>query len=322
VPLLKSSLPAAATPLELTDTTNGEAVRIDKAQLGEVIVNLCANANDALAGRGGRISLSVGVADLDGLVFRLLHAGSQTSSQRYSIMRRLQDADRILIGHVDPAAPYVHLSVKDNGCGIDSSVLSRIFDPYFTTKALGKGSGLGLSVVHGVVLGARGALALGTRPGEGTTVDVFLPVVEPVEADEAARFPAPRDIAGAVLVVDDEEEVRDMMSLVLERRGMSVLSCSDGAEALAAFEADPTLWDVVVTDYYMPELRGDELIRRVKALAPDVPCVLCTGFGEVVTDKDVREGSVDAFLLKPMEPALLQKTVAQLVSIRRANTGA
>lgn len=315
-PLIRSSLPAS-TRLDVSDRTSGEIVSIDRTQLGQLVVNLCTNANDALEGRDGVISLAIGPSDEDHPSFQLLLASKVTSSERYTVMRNFEQGGRILIGHVEPGARYIRLSMQDTGGGIEPKELGRIFEPYFTTRPNRKGGGLGLSVVHGVMLAAKGALAVTTRHGEGTTVDLFLPVAR-LPAGDAVAVGDADEAVGTVLVVDDESEVREMVALALERSGMTVLQCVDGAEALTTFEADPSLWDVVVTDHGMPNMRGDELIRRIKAIAPEVPCVLCTGFSETMTEEYAHKAGADAFLLKPMTPDLLQRTVAQLISIRRA----
>jgi PAS domain S-box-containing protein len=319
-PLLRASLPSS-TRIEIVKDVAGETLRIDPAQLENLLVNLCANANDALKGNDGTVTVSVARADAKDTAFQLLRASDVTSPDRYSVLRRFNDADRILIGHVEPARAYVQLSVADNGIGIDPKILSRIFDPYFTTKAagmlVGKG-GLGLSVVHGVVLGAGGALAVSTHQDRGTTIDMFLPLSDDRGIGLLVAAVGTGAFSGRVLVVDDEPDVRELATIALSRRGLTVISADNGAEALTMFEADPSSWDAVVTDHGMPGMRGEELVRRIKEISPETPCLLCTGFSDTVTEDSARRSGADAFLPKPATPDVLQSTVVHLIAIRRA----
>jgi PAS domain S-box-containing protein len=322
-PLLRASLPSS-TRIEIVKDVAGETLRIDPAQLENLLVNLCANANDALRGNDGTVTVSVARADPKSSVFQLLRASDVTSPDRYSVLRRFNDADRILVGHVEPARPYLQLSVADNGIGIEPKNLSRVFDPYFTTKAagmlVGKG-GLGLSVVHGVVLGARGALAVSTHQDHGTTIDIFLPLLDDGDAEPLVATLGKGALSGRVLVVDDEPDVRELATIALSRRGLTVISTDNGAEALTMFEADPSSWDAVVTDHGMPGMRGDDLVRRIKEISPETPCLLCTGFSDADTEDSARRSGADAFLPKPTRPDVLQGTVVQLITIRRAERG-
>ncbi len=317
LPLLRSSLPAS-TRIEFGSTVLGDVVHIGRARLTQVMVNLCTNANDALEDRDGVIRIGLARAEMEDPAFRLLSAPKTRSSDRLAVMLDHDGASRALVGYVDAAAPYVRLSVADGGSGISGDDLTRIFEPYFTTKPVSKGGGFGLPVVHGIVLAAGGAISVMTCLGKGTVVDIFLPIVPVRAAKRKAETSADRPIVGGtVMVVDDQQEVREMIAMSLERRGMTVLECADGNEALESFSIDPGSWDAVVTDHGMPGMRGLELIRRIKSLRPDVPAILCSGYSESTTEESALAAGADAVLRKPMTPEVLQDTVSRVIAARR-----
>lgn len=313
LPLLRSSLPSS-TRIDFENSVAGDLVHIDRARLAQVMVNLCTNANDALGERDGAIRIRLAPADTFDLVYQLLATSKTKTPDRFAVMLNHEGADRALVGQIDTSMSYVLLSVSDNGVGIDRGDLARMFEPYFTTKPVSKGGGLGLSVVHGIVLAANGAIAVTTSRGKGTVVDVFLPVAVrgPAIEDEAAD--ARSRSTFTVMVVDDQREVREMIAMSLERRGMAVLECADGIKALQAFKADPTAWDAIVTDQSMPGLRGLDLIRELKTLRPDVPCILCSGLGDATCEKSAMAAGADVVMQKPVMPDTLQETVSRLIS--------
>ena len=316
LPLLRSSFPAS-TRSETRNDAAGQLVRIDRTKLTQVMVNLCTNANDALEGRDGAIRIALAPASAADRAYRSLTASSTTAPDRFAVQPGKGDLDRILVGQIDPSISYLHLSVADDGAGIGRDHLKRIFEPYFTTKAASKSGGLGLSVVHGIVLAAEGAMSVTTAPDKGTTVDVFLPIAAGVSPTHVETDSAESEATGTVMVVDDEREVREMIAMSLERRGMTVLEYSNGAEALEAFKTVPLSWDAVLTDHGMPGMRGLDLIREIKILRPDLPCVLCTGYSETVTVESALASGADAVLHKPMTLDVLQATVSKLIAASR-----
>ena len=316
VPLLRSSLPAS-THIEFANMVKGDLVHIDHARLTQVMVNLCTNANDALMDKDGIVRVSLSRMDHLDPAHRLLTTSRTTSPDRFSVMLDHDGAHYALVGRIDMSVPYAHLSVADSGIGIVRDNLARIFEPYFTTKPINKGSGLGLSVVHGIVLAAGGAISVTTRPGRGTVVSVFLPIVAGSATEMVESSDASPSTVGTVMVVDDQREVREMITMSLERCGMTVLECADGNEALATFAIDPSSWDAVVTDHGMPGMRGLDLIRRIKALRPDVPGILCSGYSEATTAESALAAGVDAVLQKPMRPEVIQQTVSRLIAAQR-----
>jgi PAS domain S-box-containing protein len=225
---------------------------IDKSELETAIINLATNARDAMPD-GGIITMS-----------------SQVDVAPPGL----------------PAGRYLRFSVRDDGVGMDAATIRRAVEPFFTTKAVGQGTGLGLSMVKGFAEQSGGALAIESAPGAGTTVTFWLPLAEPVELPALPRG-LPRtavteDKAGArVLLVDDEAMVRDVLMIGLEDAGFVVLTAASGAEAIARLETDEPL-DVLVTDYAMPGMDGIALIRQARTRRPDLPCMILTGYVESV----------------------------------------
>jgi CheY-like chemotaxis protein len=207
------------------------------------------------------------------------------------------------------AGPYLRLTVSDTGHGMDAAVLDRIFDPYFTTKAPGEGTGLGLAVVQGIVKAHEGAITVHSEPGRGTTFHVFLPraeAVAPVKAEPLDSLPTGSE---RILLLDDEPGLADSGKTLLESLGYRVTTKTGSPEALAAFRADPDAFDLVITDMTMPGLTGLELARELLAIRPGVPIILCTGFSELVNEKMAREAGIRAFVMKPIGIATLARTV-------------
>jgi CheY-like chemotaxis protein len=192
---------------------------------------------------------------------------------------------------------------------MDEATRARAFEPYFTTKPVGGGSGLGLAVVHGIASALGGAVALESAPGRGTTVEVWLPRVG--DATAAATPPAaPRARgSGRILLVDDDPPVARALGRILERLGYEVTACGDGAEALARFRAEPTRFDAVLTDETLPGMRGHQLTRELLALRPDLPVLICTGYSEHLDEERAREIGARGLFMKPFDVAQLAEAL-------------
>ena len=280
VSLLGSSLPAT---VELaTDLQSGlPPVRIDPVQVEQVLLNLCINARDAMKGAG---SLRVGV-----------HSTSVSGGVCASCQKKF-------------GGSFVELSVQDSGAGIAPEVMERMFEPFFTTKDAGRGSGMGLSMVHGIVHEHGGHIAVESS-ASGTTFAVYLPpLVDGAAGREAAphagersRAPRPR-LSGHVLVVDDEQVVGNFMAELLQGWGLEVTVQRSAPEAAAWLERRGAGVDVVVTDQTMPRMTGLELARRVTSQHPRIPVLLYTGYAENLDDRLLAGAGVRALLRKPVEP--------------------
>lgn len=270
--LMRTSLPAAVEVREKLSTAG--TILGDPSEVQQLILNLFANAGQAMKGRAG--FLEVGLQDV---------AVDTPLALDY--------------GDLSPGR-YVKFSVKDTGLGIDPAIRDRIFDPYFTTKPAGDGSGLGLSIVHGTVMNYGGALRIVSAAEQGTTFEVYLPGVEPVleerEREEVGVVPRGE---GTILLVDDEAALLDVGKQMLARLGYQVFAVSDPREALMAFVERPGQFDVVITDMTMPQMTGVELARRVMEVRPDIPVILCTGYSEQVDKRKAKELGIRGFMMKP-----------------------
>jgi CheY-like chemotaxis protein len=204
---------------------------------------------------------------------------------------------------------YACLTVTDTGTGMNKAVTDKIFDPFFTTKKNGKGTGMGLSVVHGIVKHINGAIQVYSEPGKGTEFKVYLPVVKTrsVKKDSCEKKPIPGGTE-SVLLVDDENSIISMEKQALERLGYQVTSCTNSVEALEAFRTSPDKFDLVITDKAMPKMSGDKLAAELIKIRHDIPILLCTGFSESMSEERLKSLGIKGFLLKPIIiQALAQK---------------
>ncbi len=314
VSLLTGSLPVT-TRVVFHPSDERVAAMTNAGQMSQVLMNLGVNANDALHGVDGVINISVSRVPAGSDVLQASGSVIQTAPGDFLDIRQTGPQEWMLTaGAVEPSLDHVLVSVEDTGPGIPEPVLRRIFDPFFTTKEAGKGTGLGLAVVHGIVTAHHGAVHVRSRIGEGARFEIYLPCVDP-EAERDTTDEVTEKIfgRGMVLVVDDERDVADMVSIGLERLGFEVGVCSGGEEALEVFRETPDLWRAVISDQIMPDMRGMELIKELKAIRSDIPCVLCTGYSETLTEETARANGADAFLQKPVGSSRLGRVLAELL---------
>lgn len=204
---------------------------------------------------------------------------------------------------------YVTLAVRDTGVGIPPDIVDRIFDPFFTTKKVGEGTGLGLSVVHGIVQQHEGYIFIESEAGSGSTFTVYLPKVEAKLSGEDFVEQSVPSGTERVLFVDDEELLAEMGRDMLEDLGYQVTVTTSSAEALALFMADPGRFDLVITDVTMPEITGVELAREMLAARADIPIIMCTGFSHLVDANAAKASGVRAFTMKPLTKREIAKTI-------------
>ena len=214
-----------------------------------------------------------------------------------------------------PPGDYIRLMVKDTGTGMSPEVMKRIFEPFYTTREVGKGSGMGLAVVYGIVKDLKGTITVESEEGKGSTFEVILPKL-PTDAKTDSTKPA--RIAGGterVLFVDDEEMLTEWGEATLTRLGYRVTALTDSAEALKAFSSDPALFDLVITDQAMPHMAGAQLVSEILKLRSDIPVILCTGHSETVSPETAKGLGIREFLMKP----LVRQELAE--AVRRALDG-
>jgi len=199
------------------------------------------------------------------------------------------------------AGAYAKLTVQDTGHGIDPAIMDRIFEPFFTTKQTGEGTGLGMSVVYGIVKSYGGAIDVASEPGQGTTINVYLPMVESLKTESDKSTVA--EIHGRhehVLFVDDEAMLVDLGERMLRHLGYQVTTRTSSIEALELFRARHGDFDLVITDMTMPNMTGAELAKRMLAIRPAMPIILCTGYSEIMTEENAREFGIRGNIMKPL----------------------
>jgi CheY-like chemotaxis protein len=252
------------------------AVLADATQMAQVILNLCTNAFQAIGEAPGSIELRLEGVTLD--------------ASPVEALRELAPGR------------YARISVADSGHGMDDETLRRIYEPFFTTKPVGEGTGLGLSVVHGIVRAHGGAVCARSEPGRGATFEIYLPAVEGAADGHPGAAPAPQAAGGSgqhILYLDDDEAQVFLAKRLLERRGYRVSAFQRQDEALAALRADPASFDLLVTDYNMPGLSGLDVAREAKAIRPDLPVAVASGYISDDLAANAAGAGVSELIFKP-----------------------
>ena len=286
--LLRSSIPATVE-INFRIDTYEDVVLADSTQIHQIIMNLCTNAAHALPDSNGNIQIHL--TD---------HAGS---AQGWSHDRLCDDKK------------YVCIIVKDNGSGISPDRLEKIFDPFYTTKEKGKGTGMGLAVVQGIVNSYHGTIAVESEPDEGSTFYVYLPKSDEAEEDAVVQN-KPMDYSGRsenILLVDDEKMVADMFEHSLTNIGYSVTKMTNSQEALSLFESAPDDYDIILTDQTMPGLTGAELAKKSLEIRPNIPVILLTGYSETFSSHDAHSIGIKEYLMKPIVPGNLARAVRRIL---------
>ena len=270
--LLRASIPSTVS-IKINVKSESSLIMADPVQMQQILMNLCVNASHAMMERGG--VLGVELSD-------------------YSLSAGNEKGDGIKPGL------YMKLTVSDTGVGIPTEIIDKIFDPFFTTKKLGEGTGLGLSVVHGIVSQHNGYITVESEPGKGATFTVYLPKFhEAYFEDKAADDTVPSGHE-RVLFVDDEEPLAEMGEDILSDLGYNVTVKTSSKEALALLKADPSRFDLVITDQTMPDVTGIELAREILALRPGLPIIMATGFSHIVDADKAKAAGIRAFVMKPL----------------------
>jgi len=248
-------------------------VMTDPTQMHQVLMNLATNAYHAMGDSG---VLEIGLRQVE-------VSGGKVNGDIVTL----------------PDGGYVVLEVTDNGAGMDALTLKRIFEPYFTTKDMEKGAGLGLSMVHGIVGAHHGEIKVSSEPGRGTRFRIYLPAIDEKKEEGKEKNPVASGGGERIMLVDDEEDNLRLATRILEGLGYRVDPYADSGEALRAFEKAPEEYDLVITDMSMPGMNGEELSMRILEARPEAVIVLCTGFSDVLTEGRAREIGIREYLMKP-----------------------
>lgn len=279
--LIRSSIPATIDIMQ--NIIDCELVMADYTQIHQVAMNLLTNAYHAMEKKGGKLKVTLKEVDL-----------------------RADDLKGM------PPGTYVRLTISDTGIGMDQSTIDRIFDPYFTTKKEGKGTGLGLAVVHGIIKSHGGHISVYSEPGKGSEFHVYLPVIKAQQETKQIEIQPIKKSNERILVVDDEKMVVEIQQKMLKRLGYDVTSCTSSVEALKAFQANPDNFDLIITDMTMPNMTGDQLAQKIMEIRTDIPIILCSGFSEKMSNEKAKSLGIKKFLMKPV----LIKDLS--ITIRRA----
>ena len=273
IKLLRSTLP---TTIEISQQIvhDLDHVIADPTQIHQIVMNLCTNAAHAMETNGGQLKIELSQVRLSDEDIRL-HPG-------------LQPGD------------FLKLSVQDNGCGIPQENLEKIFDPYFTTKEKGKGTGLGLAVVHGIVKKYGGAIYALSELQIGTTFNVYIPTIKIQAAAIAKVTPELPGGNEHILLVDDETLILDVERMLLEDLGYKISTASGSKSALKQFRLTPHVFDLVLTDMTMPKMTGEKLAVELLKIRPDLPIILCTGYSSQISKEAALRMGIRAFVSKPI----------------------
>ncbi len=279
--LLRASLPST---IQIQHRIQSNlAVFSDPTNVHQVLMNLCTNASFAMRENGGILGVTLTDADLDAQ-FAKHHPG------------------------ITPGK-FVKLTVSDTGYGMSPAIIERIFDPFFTTKSKGEGTGMGLSVAHGIVKGQGGAITVESTPGQGSVFDVYLPAIETEVLSSKDSEEMMVTGTEKILFVDDEDFQADIGQKMLTRLGYRVTARTSSAEALEVFRQNPDEFDLVITDMTMPTMTGDVLARKLLAVRPDIPIIACTGYSEKISPEIIQEIGIKELAMKPV----VMTDIAQMI---------
>jgi len=285
--MLRSSIPRSID-FQVNIPDDLPLIKADPTQMHQVMLNLCSNAADAMVEDGGILKVELETVTLSRLETTI-------------------DANLT-------AGEYLKLSVSDTGTGISEENLERIFDPYFTTKTVDKGTGMGLAVVHGIVKSNQGGIRVSSRVGAGTSFEVFLPVTRERPGALQAETNGPL-LSGSerVLLVDDEELIVQINRARLEDLGYQVTSTTDPLQALHFVQSDQEGFDLIITDMTMPAMTGDKLAEEILRRNPNLPIILCTGYNERISEESAKELGIAEYVEKPIDMHDLAVTVRQVL---------
>ncbi len=289
--MLRAMLPATIV-MQQDIAEDVSVILADSTQIQQLVINLCNNAAHAMIEEGGKLKVKVEDVYLD---------------------EPLAQAD------MRPGR-YVRLSVSDMGCGMRPEIKDRIFDPFFTTKRPGEGTGLGLSVVHGVVIHHDGFITVESEEGKGSIFEIYLPIIDDgtisaLKPSISVQTPTGNE---NILFVDDEEVVVDANRRILQRLGYNVTVSTDSKKALTVFRKKPEKFDLVITDMTMPSMTGAELARELIKIRPDIPIILCTGYSQLITPEKSNAIGIQEFVMKPFSRSEIAEAIRKVLDKHRS----
>jgi PAS domain S-box-containing protein len=287
--LLRSTTPATVS-ININISSECPTILADPTQFHQLLMNLFANAVQAMEEKG-EITVVLQEVKLDGEALRNVAAKGP--------------------------GQYVRLAVADTGAGMDKKTMERAFDPFYTTKGVGKGTGMGLAVVHGIVKSHGAAITVDSEPGKGTTFAVYFPVIMETEVRKIKRSETLPRGTERILFIDDEEMIASLARRQLEAQGYQVTTATDPTAALAMFRTAPEKFDLIITDQSMPVMSGVELVAEFLKVRPDIPIILCTGYSTKISAETAPQLGVKAFCQKPCDRKLLIETVRRVLDAQK-----
>jgi PAS domain S-box-containing protein len=291
IKLLRPVLPSTIAIRQRIET-NLTPILADPTQVHQILMNLCTNAFHAMEQTGGTLEITLKDCELTA--------------------EELRQQPNVAPGR------FAVLSIGDTGQGIAPEIRDKIFDPYFTTKEVGKGTGMGLAIIHGIITSYGGFVTCASEPGKGTVFRVFFPAlaeeIVPADTHLAAELPGTERI----LLVDDEELLAGLGKTMLERLGYAVTVRTGSQEALRTFADQPDRFDAVITDQTMPNMTGVELARRMLHIRPDLPIILCTGYSTLINEAQIKAEGISGFAMKPLTKKELSTLLRQVLDGRKS----
>ncbi len=283
---LRSTIPTTIDIVQEICVTD-ETILADPTQINQIMMNLCINASHAMEQTGGKLTITVENVLLD-----------DSSAKDYTDLKN---------------GKYVKLMVSDTGPGIDSKIIDRIFDPYFTTKGVGKGSGMGLAVVHGIVKSHSGSIKVDSTLGKGTKFSILFPLTQGKTAVEKETIQEIPRGSETILFVDDEISIVNMVQRMFERLGYKVQTAITPQDALDRFALNPDHFDLVITDMTMPQMTGVNLSEKLMDIRPDIPIIICTGYSALVDEEKAKELGLAAYVMKPINLSEIAQTIRKVL---------
>ncbi len=283
--LLRATIPTTIDIRPKIDANAGQ-ILADPTQIHQIVMNICTNGAQAMEKTGGVLDVRL---------------------DRYT-------TDERSLPHSLPSGTYLRLTIRDNGPGIPDELKERIFDPYFTTKEYGQGSGMGLAVVSGIIRNHEGFIEMQSGPDKGATFTIFFPRVEQQEfAVNETLGTLPTGNGERILVVDDDPTIADMTARRVELLGYDAVARTSSLEALELFQTHPESYDLIITDQTMPELTGKQLVKKVKAIRQKIPVIICSGFSAQMNATIASELGIDSYLPKPIDKVELARSIRNLL---------
>jgi signal transduction histidine kinase len=281
LPLIRSSLPSTIKIKTLINTDG--IVMADHAQISQILLNLCSNAMDSMIEHGGVLEINL---------------------SRLNIMSEHTDLK---------PGDYIVLTVTDTGHGMEKDILERIFDPFFTTKNHGKGSGMGLSVVHGIVKSHGGIIKVWSKPKKGSSFQISIPEFHnPVHEKEILHESVPSGKEN-ILFIDDEEDLLFSQGQMLKFQGYNVTTTTSSMEALKTFQENPCDFDLIITDQTMPDMTGIEIVKKILHIRPGMPVILCTGYSEKSIEDEAKSLGIKYLITKPVTAKNFAKIIRNVL---------